>query len=146
VPEARLRAFSTSGLDHEIFAQSRHKTGFGMSPNTFSFFIASFNPNSNIIYSLVLILNDGWQPLSERSERDPILQIDSKMGAQRSGWFNSSSVLHISYLDSTVRCPWRDCLRGTVRRPVENDKQRITSYETTYAVRMTQYAPRSFAK
>jgi len=33
VHEARLRAFSTSGLDHGIFAQSRHKTGFGMSSN-----------------------------------------------------------------------------------------------------------------
>jgi len=31
VLEARLRAFSTSGLVHEIFAQSRNKTGFGMS-------------------------------------------------------------------------------------------------------------------
>jgi hypothetical protein len=27
---ARLRAFSISGFDHEILAQSRHKTGFGM--------------------------------------------------------------------------------------------------------------------
>jgi len=30
---ARLRAFSTSGLDHELFARFRHKTGFGMSSN-----------------------------------------------------------------------------------------------------------------
>ena len=51
-------------------------------------------------------------------------------------FFTSSSVLHISYLDS--------CLRSTVRRPGGNDKQRITSHETTYAIRMTQYAPPQF--
>jgi hypothetical protein len=28
---ARLRALSTSGLDHDLFAQSRHKTGFEIS-------------------------------------------------------------------------------------------------------------------
>ena len=33
VPEARLRAFSTSSLVHGLFARSRDKTGFGMSSN-----------------------------------------------------------------------------------------------------------------
>ena len=44
VQEVRLRAFSTSSLDHELFAQSRYKTGSAMS------------------YSVISRANDGKSP------------------------------------------------------------------------------------